>query len=85
MVIYMEVDEKDNPMVFGSEKVQENYDVNDHDIIITGLNPGSRYGVTVAGYTRRGDGFRSRSIYVTIERRGMFKSINTCVYFNLNA
>ena len=85
MVIYNEVDEKDNPINLGSEWVQENNDGNDNDIIITGLNPGSRYGVTVAGYTRRGDGFRSRSIYVTIERRGMFKLINICVYFNLNA
>ena len=71
MAIYVEVDEHDNPMDIRSEKVQENYDGNDHDMIITGLNPGSRYRITVAGYTRRGDGVRSRPIYININRSGM--------------
>jgi hypothetical protein len=44
----------------GNEKVLDVDDENKKEAVITGLLPDTRYQVTVAGYTRRGVGIKSR-------------------------
>ncbi|XP_060552124.1 tyrosine-protein phosphatase Lar-like isoform X6 [Ruditapes philippinarum] len=57
-IYYNQVD--DNEPIPGTEKVEDVNDGNKNEAVITGLLPDTRYQVTVAGYTRRGDGVRSR-------------------------
>lgn len=59
-VYYAQLDEAENEPIKGTEKMEDTNDGNKNEIVITGLNPDTRYQVTVAGYTRRGDGVRSR-------------------------
>ncbi|KAL5017103.1 hypothetical protein ScPMuIL_006692 [Solemya velum] len=57
-VYYIEVDDNDNPV--GTERVIDTGDGNRNQAVITGLEPDTRYHIRVAGYTRKGDGVRSR-------------------------
>ncbi|XP_053394772.1 tyrosine-protein phosphatase Lar-like isoform X3 [Mercenaria mercenaria] len=58
-VYYAQVDQNNN-VIKGTEKIEDVNDGNKNEAVITGLLPDTRYQVTVAGYTRRGDGVRSR-------------------------
>lgn len=58
---YAQLDEAENEPIKGTEKMEDTNDGNKNEIVITGLTPDTRYQVSVAGYTRRGDGVRSRA------------------------
>ena len=56
-VYYIPLDENDNPK--GQEKVYDTKDGSGVEAVITDLEPNTWYRITVAGYTRKGDGARS--------------------------
>ncbi|XP_045197640.2 receptor-type tyrosine-protein phosphatase delta-like [Mercenaria mercenaria] len=58
-VYYAKVDQNNN-VIMSTEKIEDVNDGNKNEAVITDLLPNTRYQVTVAGYTRRGDGVRSR-------------------------
>ncbi|KAL3869070.1 hypothetical protein ACJMK2_041796, partial [Sinanodonta woodiana] len=63
-VYYVEVDTNDDPIP-STEKRIDTEDGNKMDAVIVNLKPDTRYHVQVAGYTRRGDGIRSKARTVT--------------------
>ena len=69
-IYYTQVD--DNEPIPGTEKVEDVNDGNKNEAVITGLLPDTRYQVTVAGYTRRGDGVRSRPKIISTMGAGRF-------------
>jgi hypothetical protein len=58
-VHYFQVDDNDEPK--GAERMQDTGDGNRNEAVITGLDPDTRYHIQVVGYTRKGDGIRSRA------------------------
>ncbi|KAH3831840.1 hypothetical protein DPMN_105112, partial [Dreissena polymorpha] len=58
-VYYAIVDENGDP-IRGQEKFVDTNDGNKNEMVITGLQPATRYQVSVAAYTRKGDGVRSK-------------------------
>ncbi|KAK3612593.1 hypothetical protein CHS0354_042101 [Potamilus streckersoni] len=63
-VFYVEVDNNDEP-IQSTEKRIDTEDGNKMDAVIVNLKPDTRYHVQVAGYTRRGDGIRSKPRTIT--------------------
>lgn len=59
-VYYAQIDKSTNEPIKGTEKMEDTNDGNKNEMVITGLQPDTMYQVAVAGYTRRGDGLRSR-------------------------
>ena len=63
-VYYIELNDQDEPMQ-SNQKMEDTGDVKKEEMAIVGLKPDTRYQVSVAGYTRKGDGIRSRAKIVT--------------------
>lgn len=68
-VYYAIVDENGDP-IRGQEKFVDTNDGNKNEMVITGLQPATRYQVSVAAYTRKGDGVRSRPKLVSTKGAG---------------
>ncbi|WAR22990.1 LAR-like protein [Mya arenaria] len=58
-VYYTVIDDNGDP-IRGQEQLVDTVDGNKNEMVITGLRPATRYQVSVAAYTRKGDGVRSR-------------------------
>ena len=67
-VYYVEINEKGE--VRGQERVEDTGDGNRNEAVITGLKAQTRYHVSVAGYTRKGDGKRSKTKFITTGKAG---------------
>ncbi|KAL4236406.1 hypothetical protein ACF0H5_004791 [Mactra antiquata] len=66
-----ELDENNEPIPH-TEETKDTNDGSKTDMVITGLKPDTMYQITVAGYTRRGDGIRSKP--KTISTKGAVPS-----------
>lgn len=67
-VYYYETNSKDE--MVGQELVHDTHDGNRNEAVITNLKADTQYSVQVAGYTRRGDGKRSRKRTVNTKGAG---------------
>lgn len=81
-VYYAELDENNDPIP-QTEDTKDTNDGSKTEMVITGLKPDTMYQVTVAGYTRRGDGLRSRP--KTINTKGAGKLALTNFAFSRNS
>lgn len=70
-VYYIPVDDKGHPK--GQEKVFDTKDGSDVDAVITELDPNTLYKITVAGYTRKGDGSRSSDVRIKTSGPGKIR------------
>ena len=68
-VYYVEVDDDHEPKL-NTERMEDTNDGNKNEMVIVGLKPDTRYSVSVAGYTRKGDGVRSRPKIVSTRGAG---------------
>ena len=70
-VFYAQVDQDDavNPAV--AEQVEDTHNADVTDAVITGLQANTRYHITVAAYTRKGDGMRSKAKIISTKGAGM--------------
>ncbi|XP_033737518.1 receptor-type tyrosine-protein phosphatase delta-like isoform X9 [Pecten maximus] len=57
------VDSKNRPKE-GTDRISDTTDGNRREAVITNLDPATKYSIKVAGYTRRGDGQRSKEVFV---------------------
>lgn len=74
------VDSKNRPKD-GTDRIFDTTDGNRREAVITGLEPDTRYSIKVAGYTRRGDGQRSRERFITTTGAGMsYLNLIQCLY-----
>ncbi|XP_041360358.1 tyrosine-protein phosphatase Lar-like isoform X2 [Gigantopelta aegis] len=64
-VYYTEVNSNDEPIPGKTQRFQDTFDGTKHEAVITSLEPDTRYTIRVAGYTRKGDGIRSRVKIIT--------------------
>lgn len=67
-VYYYETNNRDE--MVGQEMVYDTHDGNRNEAVITNLKADTQYSVQVAGYTRRGDGKRSKKRMVNTKGAG---------------
>lgn len=72
-VYYAKVN-NDGDVIEGTERMEDTNDMNKNEIVITNLQPDTKYQVSVAAYTRRGDGLRSRPRLVNTKGAGWLKT-----------
>ena len=73
-VYYSEVNSNDEPIPGKTQRFQDTFDGTKHEAVITSLEPDTRYTIRVAGYTRKGDGIRSRVKIITTKGAGNWRS-----------
>ena len=59
LVTYLELNERNEPV--GSPRVYDLQNGEQTRVVVTGLEPDTRYQFQIAAYTRQGDGVRSRA------------------------
>lgn len=71
-VYYVKVDQNGDPIPH-TQKMEDTNDMNKNEIVLTNLEPETRYQVSVSAYTRRGDGPRSRPRIIDTKGAGRLK------------
>ena len=61
-------EKNDNPVYLMDEQTVYTDREDRLEVVVVNLKPDTRYRVQVAGYTKKGDGMRSDSIFVTTKR-----------------
>lgn len=81
-VYYVAVDENDVKLRNEQERSFDTTDGNRNEAVITGLEPDTRYHIQVAGYTRKGDGARSKIRVVSTTGAGMISDSVAAISVN---